>query len=150
MASRQQNNRNSINKEKILLACIPVIGGIIMAVFNYWIKPDPDPVPVINVKNLKIKGGEVNDMIVFRRYNDLSEMMVAGLRPIITQEKFNSVADSIEIEIGRFIKPIDTSYSNISGSDIVFVKNQYERGVTVNQIIFDGQGKIFGLYSSKF
>ena len=89
-------------------------------------------------------------MIVYRRYNDLSAMMADGLKPVITKDIFNSVADSISFTLGSFLKPIDTTHNHAFGNDNFFIKNQYQKGTTINQIIFDDNGYIFGMYSSKY
>ncbi len=89
-------------------------------------------------------------MIVYRRYSDLREMMADGLKPTITKEVFESVADSISIILGNFVKPIDTTYSYAFGNDNIFIKNQYRKGTSINQIIFDSQEKFYGIFVAKY
>lgn len=155
MAVRQTKRSKPISREKILLASIPVLGSIIIAFFttdkfgcNTGQKLIDTNVTHLDV--LKEKAGKVNDMVVFKRYNDLFELMSDGLKPLLTKDLFNSVSDSNAKYLGDFVKPIDTTYSTAFGNDNFFIKNQYQKGTNINQIIFDKQGKIFGLYTNKF
>jgi hypothetical protein len=149
----QGNSSKKISREKVLLASIPVIGSIIIA---FYIHQNQDPKPIVPVKpgpvipGLQAKAGKVNDMIVYGRYNDLEEMMSDGLKPVITRTVFNQVLDSISHNLGDFVKPIDTIYSSKNGNDSYFVKNQYQKGVNINQIIFDDNGKIYGIFTTKY
>ena len=137
------------------MASIPVLGSIIIAIapaekFGCNSSQKTDTIGThTNYSVLKVKAGKINDMVVYGRYSDLFETMSDGLKPLITKDIFNAVADSNSKYLGSFVKPIDTTYSTAFGNDNFFVKNQYQRGINVNQIIFDKQGKLFGLYSSK-
>ena len=155
MAVIQKKTSGRINRERILLASIPVIGGIIIACLsngkfscnsNYITEDNNQK----RISLLKDKAGKANDMIVYGRYNDLSGMMSDGLKPIITKEVFNAVADTISLALGNFLKPIDTTYSRTFGNDNFYIKNQYQKGTNINEIIFDNNDKIFGIYSSKY
>lgn len=155
MVVRQSKSSKPISREKILLASIPVFGSIIIAIFSRnelgcHSGQKTDTTTRIHYTLLKVKAGKINDMVVYGRYNDLFESMSDGLKPLITKDMFNAVADSNSKYLGSFIKPIDTTYSAAFGNDNFFVKNQYQRGINVNQIIFDKQGNLFGLYSNKF
>jgi hypothetical protein len=151
MTLRNKNNLGTISKEKILLATIPVIGSIIIAFFaTNKCSPDSSPDPIIRISQLKNKAGKANEMIVYRRYNDLSEIMADGLKTVITKEIFNKVADTISLTLGDFLKPIDTTYTKTFGNDNIFIKNQYQKGTNINQIIFDSNGKIFGIFTKKY
>ena len=149
MTVRQSKSSKPISREKILLASIPVLGSIIIAIFSMD-KLGCHGGQKTDITFLKVKAGKINDMVVYGRYNDLFESMSDGLKPLITKDMFNAVADSNSIYLGSFIKPIDTTYSSAFGNDIFFIKNQYQRGVNVNQIIFDKQGNLFGLYTNRF
>ena len=154
MAVRQNKVSGVINREKILIASIPVIGSIVIAFLSLY-KPsissiDSKSSSQKKISLLKDKAGKANYMIVYRRHTDLSEMMSDGLKPVITREVFNAVADTISLTLGNFLKPIDTTYSRANGNDIFFIKNQYQKGTNINQIIFDDNGKIFGLYAIKY
>ena len=157
MAVRQTKRSKPISREKILLASIPVLGSIIIAFFSIdksGCNPGQKQIETsgtqIDYALLKAKAGKVNDMVVFKRYNDLFELMSDGLKPLLTKDLFNSVSDSNAKYLGDFVKPIDTTYSTAFGNDNFFIKNQYQKGTNINQIIFDKQGKIFGLYTNKF
>ena len=155
MAESQKKTSRRINRERILLASIPVIGSIIIAFLttdNSSCNSNHNR-EVNNQKKislLKVKAGKANDMIVYGRYNDLSEMMSDGLKPVITKEVFKEVGDTISLTLGNFLKPIDTTYNLTFGNDIFFIKNQYQKGININQIIFDNNGKILSIYSSKY
>ena len=155
MAEMQKKTSERINRERILLASIPVIGSIIIAFFttdkfscnsNHNTEDNSQK----RITLLKNRAGKANDMIVFGRYNDLSEMMSDGLKPIITKEVFNAVADTILLSLGSFLKPIDTTYESANGNDNFFIKNQYQKGTNINQIIFDKSDKIYGIFTSKY
>ena len=153
MATRQKKTAFRINKERVLLACIPVVGSIIIALFATDIfHPNPNPNPVADnekrISVLKDKAGKANDMIVYRRYDDLSAMMADVIKPVITKDIFNSVADSTSLTLGSFLKPIDTTHTHVFGNDNFFIKNQYQRGTTINQFIFDDNGYIFIMYTN--
>lgn len=155
MAVIQKKTSGRINRERILLASIPVIGSIIIAIitigkFSCNLNHNSEDIDKKRISLLKEKAGKANDMIVFGRYNDLSEMMSDGLKPIITKEVFNAVADTISLALGNFLKPIDTTYSRTFGNDNFYIKNQYQKGTNINEIIFDNNDKIFGIYSSKY
>ena len=155
MAVRQKKTSGRINRERILLASIPVIGSIIIAFFTTD-KFSCNSTHTVDDNNhkrvslLKDKAGKANDMIVYGRYNDLFEMMSDGLKPIITREVFNSVSDTISLSLGNFLKPIDTTYTRTFGNDNFYIKNQYQKGTNINEIIFDNNDKIFGIFSSKY
>lgn len=145
MANPQK--KSGWSTEKIIIASIPAFAAIVVALISSGIfKPAPDP-DITNTVSLKQKAGSINDMIVYKRYDDISPLMTEATRLMITKELMNSVVDTVGFKVGRFVKAIDTSYSQVSGTDMFFVKNQYERGINVNQIIFDKDGKIFGLFS---
>jgi hypothetical protein len=151
MTIRQKYDSGTISREKILLAIIPVIGSIIIAFFaTNKFSCDSDHSDEKRISQLKAKAGKANEMIVYRRYNDLSEIMADGLKPIITKEVFNKVADTISLTLGDFLKPIDTTYTKTFGNDNFFIKNQYQKGTNINQIIFDSNGKIFGIFTKKY
>ena len=112
----------------------------------------PETIPNSNAQ-IKIalmnKAGKVNDMIVQGNYKDLSEIMVDGLKPVITNEIFNRASDSMTIILGNFIKPLDTTYSNSDGKDNFYITNQYEKGQSLNQIILDSSGNVYGIFTFK-
>lgn len=155
MVIKQKENSGGINIEKILIVSIPVIGSIIIALFtsgkfscnsNHSIEIDNQK----RISMLKVEAGKANDMIVYGRYEDLSEMMSEGLKPIITREVFNAANDTITLALGNFLKPIDTTYTKTFGNYNLYIKNQYQKGMNINEIIFDENNKIFGIYSSKY
>ena len=142
-------------KKNILIATIPVVGSIIIALIsqpNFKCKEssvaarNADTVNQIN--QIKLSAGKINEDLVFKHYDDVRINMVEGLKPFISREVFETNIDSIRINLGNFLKTLDTNYSKINGTDVVFIRNQYERGIHLVQIIFDGQGKIFGLFST--
>ncbi|MFD2943323.1 hypothetical protein [Flavobacterium notoginsengisoli] len=160
MGVKESRNSNKINRERILLASIPVIGSIIVAYFAYVPKPDPvktvDPVEdtvrldKTRISRLKETARKVNDMIVYKRYSDLSEMMSDGLKPIVTREKFNEVSEKTSKNLGAFVKALEITYTYNNGNDNFFVKNQYQKGLNINQIIFDSNGKVYGIFTDKY
>src|SRR5687768_10964577 len=87
-------------KRNVLLALIPVLGTIIVAIVtnpsihcNQNVKDDTGK----NIVKLRIQAGKLNDHLVFRRYDDLIVNMVEGLKPIITRDILNSDRDSVTL-----------------------------------------------------
>lgn len=141
-------------KRNVLLALIPVFGAIIVAVVtspsvkcSFFSTPKENNAN--NAASLRNQAGKLNDHIIFRRYDDLIINMVEGLKPFITRDIFKTDRDSVTHVLGNYIKTIDTSYSRMNNTDVFFLKNQYEKGINLVQIVFDSQGKIFGLFSTK-
>lgn len=146
----ESDSKKYFNKENILLACIPVIGSIIIAFITLPDKksePQPVSIPISNILELRIKAGKINDDVVYGRYNDFLPIMSEGLKPIVTQNVFNNAKIAIVDSVGHFIKALDTTHSVISGNYIFYVKNQHDKGISVNHIAFDQEGKVIGLYS---
>ena len=140
----------SRTKEKIILASIPVLGAVIVAlistgVFNFKHKPRPI-VDTIMKAALISKAGKINDIIVYDRFDDLYPSLTPQLRSRITKPIFEHVQDSIRNQVGDFVKVLDTSDNNLSGVFYVYIKNQYQKGTTTNAILFDHDGKLFGIF----
>jgi hypothetical protein len=138
-------------KEKIILATIPVIGTILVAIlttqkFTCTSKPPSNSDPSVNF--LKVKAGKINDIIVYGRYDDLLPLMSDELKLTVSKQVFESAEDSIHKNFSNFIKPIDTNYSSAYGNFNFTIKNQYEKGTNINSIIFDKQGNLIGFYCS--
>ncbi len=152
MAIKKSTSSN--NSIKILLASIPVLGSIIIAFVstnNFKCNPQPVIISSDSIKEirrislLKTKAGEINDDIVYARYQDLFPTLAETLKPYITENVFNKERDSAKIDLGEFIKPIDTIYSKAYGTDYFFVKNQYQKGINLIAITFDQNEKVIGL-----
>jgi hypothetical protein len=140
--------------EKVLLAAIPVIGSVLIALLGSNIKCNPsvqsESHSIAQRPNeLRAIAGKVNDHVVYNRYQELFPMFAEGLKPIITQHLFNSERDSLKLVLGNFIKPIDTVYSKINSNDIFFIKNQYEKGTYLVSVGFDQADKVIALFTSK-
>lgn len=156
MTNKVNKSPKTISREKILLAIIPVLGSIIVAIFGLFgnfswhvdTNNDTNKEQIISV--LREKSGKVNDMVVYNRYDDLSKIMIDGLKPIVTREKFNSITDSFKRSLGEFVKPIDTTFSPAYNNYNFTIKNQYQRGVNMNLFIFDGDGNLIGFYTNEY
>jgi hypothetical protein len=143
-------------QRNVLLASIPVIGSIIIALVSQpSLKCNTNPSQAIadtnaagKINQLKIIAGKINEDIVFRHYDEVRANMVEGLKPMISKEIFEANLDTVSITLGNYIKPLDTSYSKINNTDVLYIRNQYQRGIHLVQIIFDNQEKIFGLFST--
>ena len=145
-------------KRNLLLASIPVIGSIIIALISQpSFKCRTTEITKVNyhdidstkkIENLKLRAGRINEDIVFRHYDDVRINMVEGIKPVITREVLKSNMDSVNFKIGNYIKTLDTSYSKINNVDVFFIRNQFQQGIHLVQVIFDNQGKIFGLFSN--
>ena len=148
-----KKNVRSNTKEKILLASIPVIGSIIIAILslnNFKCNESKNTataneIEIKRVAVLKIKAGRVNDNVVYDRYQDLYPLLAEGIKPYITETIFDIETDSIKSVLGRFIKPIDTIHSKAFGNDNFFINNQYQRGINIITISFDQNEKVIGL-----
>ena len=148
MATENTNPEKSNKTLAIILASIPVIGIIVVAIINKPPSPHPQPTePKQNVEELRNKGGKINDAVVFGRYIDVAPLMSEDLRLTVRQPLFDSSNLIVFNALGDFVKPIDTTYSEFSGNDQVIVKNQYKRGVRLIEMLFDKQGQIIGLIS---
>jgi hypothetical protein len=139
--------------EKVLLASIPVIGSVLIAILGSNITCNPavqsDASIVQRPRQLRAIAGKVNDNVVYNRYQDLVPMFAEGLKPVITQRLFNVERDSSKLVLGNFIKPIDTVYSRINSNDVFFIKNQYEKGTYLVSVGFDQADKVIALFTSK-
>jgi len=142
--------RQSIStKEKILLASIPVIGSILIAIIttqNMTCNTKEEPTPKVTVSNSKNKAGKVNEIVVYGNFNDLLPLLSEGLKPFLTREQFNTVNDSMKIVLGNYIKPIDTTQNTMGGVTYYFVKNQHQFGQSLTTIAFDDQSNIVHLF----
>jgi hypothetical protein len=147
MEVNKKARSSSISKEKILLASIPVIGSIVIAlVANQNMKCNPrTEAASINTISLKNLAGKVDDIVMFENYNDLFSMLSEGLKPTLTRELFKSVNDSMKTVLGDFIKPIDTTKSSVNGLDVYYVKNQHQKGQSLISVAFDNNRKIVHL-----
>lgn len=146
-----------INKyEKIWLALIPVIGGIIIAFMTYVYpkyiektnQKDVEKTENAN-KNLLKKAGEINQIAVYNNYNDLYPMLSEVMQINLTREVFNAANDSMKIHLGNYIKPIDTTQNILNGNHFYYVKNQYQNGQGITMLQFDNNDKIIYLFYNK-
>jgi hypothetical protein len=148
-----KKKQNLTTKENILLASIPVIGSIVIALIttnNFKCNtststPDPNLSEEKKLQILKSKAGTVNENVAYNRYQDLLPMLAEGVKPYITENIFRIESDSIKTDLGEFIKPIDTIYSKAYGNDNFFVRNQYQRGINIVTVAFDQNEKVIAL-----
>ena len=103
-------------------------------------KKDPE-------QELKNKAGRINDLIIYKRYDDLFAVMSESFKLKLSQQLFNSVDSTIKSMLGRYVKPIDTTISVINGVALLTVRNQYQQGITTTSVQFDDEGKILHLYT---
>lgn len=146
-----QNNKY----EKIWLALIPTIGGIIIAFMTYVYpkyieisRPDIEEPKKDSIKLLE-KAGEVNQISVYNNYYDLYPMLSDGMKAALTKEIFNAANDSMRVYLGDYIKPIDTTQNLMNGNVFYYIRNQYQNGQGVTTVQFDNNDKITLLYFNK-
>ena len=147
MEENKKSKTSSFSKEKILLASIPVIGSIVIAIFlnpNFKCNSKPTP-PVVKTSNLRNKAGKVNDMVMFGNYNELYPIFSEYTKQTITRQLFNSVNDSMKIVLGSFIKAVDTTQNIVNGIDYYYVKNQHQNAQSLVTMAFDNNENLVTL-----
>ena len=140
-----KNSKLKKNKWKLLIWILGVC-ILIAAIYVILFLRHNSNSGIITIKELRYKAGRINDMIIFGKYDDVSMLMIPATKVIITRETFKSIVDSTNIILGDFIKPIDTTYVKDVPFNYFEIKNQYRRGISINNIIFDRAGEIYGLY----
>lgn len=142
---------------QVTIAAIPVVGSIIIALIttnSFKCNSSETRIDSSLLKEqarislLRIKAGKVNDNVVYARYSDLFPMLAEGVKPYITEKVFNKERDSIKIDLGDYIKTIDTIYSKAYGADHFYIKNQYQQGTNLITITFDQDEKVIGLLTA--
>lgn len=147
MEENKKAKTSSISKERILLASIPVIGSIVIAMFvnsNFRCNPKPDQ-PLVKTSNLRNKAGKINDMVMFGNYNELYSIFTEFTKQRITRQLFNSVNDSMNIVLGSFIKAVDTTQNKVNGIDYYYVKNQHQNAQSLVTMEFDNNENLVTL-----
>ncbi|WP_193311809.1 toll/interleukin-1 receptor domain-containing protein [Agriterribacter humi] len=123
----------------ILLALL--VGGI-----AYYIKGKNTPPKNISNKALKIKAGQVNQMIIFNRYDDILPIMNPITKATLTRQVFQAGVDTVNHRYNNFQRPIDTIFVKDLPFDYYQIRNQYQNGVNTNKIIFDQEKRVYGIF----
>jgi Protein of unknown function (DUF3887) len=144
-------------KRNVFLASIPVVGSIIIAIISQ-IGFNKNDLPtqrtnedsIARVSLLKAAAGKINQYIISREYDEVRSRMNEGLKPLIPRQLFMDNMDSVENLLGQYTRTLDTSHSMVNNTNIVVVKNKFQGGVHLVQIIFDNNGNIYGLFSNPY
>jgi hypothetical protein len=98
---------------------------------------------------LRNKAGAINNNMMLRKsYDAVLPEMADALKPVITEKAFNLTLDSIVRTFGEFLQPLDTVYINDNGLESFTMRNKFQNGEVTNQITFNKDGKVSGLFAT--
>jgi hypothetical protein len=142
---------NIFTREKVVIALIPVIGSIIVAViatnpFNWLSGLKHAQAAKPTVSNYRNEAGKINEIVQYGNYLELYPLLSEIAKPDITKDKFTAGSMSMHNIIGDYIKPVDTTQAIISGVTYYSVKSRHKNGQSLMTVAFDDQAKIIYLY----